>query len=168
MQIHMLIGSDYFWDFVDGKSVRGEESVPGDTVAASTKVEWVLSGPVENLPRENLSSIQFSSTHVLRTKSNVVDDPLQGDLDRMWDLNSVGIREGSENNLSFEDGKNDSAIQDQLQSGIIDQVDCAKRSDVGRVNYLPHHGVVRVDALTTKPRVVFDASSRPGSDSSKS
>ena len=59
----------------------------------------------------------------------------------------------------------DSIIQDQLQSGIIEQVDCAKRPDVGRVHYLPHHGVVRRDALTTKLRVVFDASSRPSSDS---
>ena len=80
-------------------------------MAASTKIRWVLSGPVENLPREKLSSIQFSSTHVLRTESRVVDDTLQGDLDRLWDLDSVGIRdkdtvlEAFEKNLSFEDGK---------------------------------------------------------------
>ena len=181
-------------------------------MAVSTKVGWVLSGPVKNLPREKLSSIQFSSTHVLRTESRVVDDTLQGDLDRLWDLDSVGIRdkdtvlEAFEKNLSFEDGKYlvhlpwkeqhgllpdnfencvarlssqlkrlrkdpeilkeyDSIIQDQLQSGIIEQVDCAKRPDVGRVHYLPHHGVVRRDALTTKLRVVFDASSKPSSDS---
>ena len=62
-------------------------------MAVSTKVGWVLSGQVENLPREKLSSIQFSSTHVLRTESRVVDDTLQGDLDRLWDLDSVGIRD---------------------------------------------------------------------------
>ena len=56
-------------------------------------------------------SIQFSSTHVLRTESRVVDDTLQGDLDRLWDLDSVGIRdkdtvlEAFEKNLNFEDGK---------------------------------------------------------------
>ena len=264
-QIDLLIGSDYIWDFFDGKSVRGEESGQGGPVAVSTKVGWVLSGLVENLPREKLSSIQFSSTHVLRTESRVVDYTLQGDLDRLWDLDSVGIRdkdtvrEAFEKNLSFEDGKYlvhlpwkeqhgllpdnfencvaglssqlkrlrkdpeilkeydsiiqdqlqsgiidqvdgakrpdvgrvhyllhhgvvrrdalkrlrkdpeilkeyDSIIQDQLQSGIIDQVDGAKRPDVGRVHYLLHHGVVRRDALTTKLRVVFDASSRPSSD----
>ena len=53
----------------------------------------------------------------------------------------------------------------KLQSGIIEQVDCGKRPDVGRVHYLPHHGVVRRDALTTKLRVVFDASSKLSSDS---
>ena len=78
-------------------------------MAVSTKFGWVLSGPVENLPRDKLSSIQFSSTHVLRTESKVVDDTLLGDLDRLWDLDSVGIRdkhtvlEALEKNLSFED-----------------------------------------------------------------
>ena len=181
-------------------------------MAVSTKVEWVLSGTVENLPREKLSSIQFSSTHVLRTESRVVDDTLHGDLDRLWDLDSVGIRdkdtvlEAFEKNLSFKDGKYlvhlpwkeqhgllpdnfencvarlssqlkrlrkdpeilkeyDSVIQDQLQSGIIEQVDCAKRPDVGRVHYLPHHGVTRRDFLSTKLRVVFDASAKPSSNS---
>ena len=92
MQIDLLIGSDYIWDFFDGKSVRGEESG-------------------QRGPREKLSSIQFSSTHVLRTESRVVDYMLQGDLDRLWDLDSVGIRdkdtvlESFEKNLSFEDGK---------------------------------------------------------------
>ena len=91
MQIDLLIGSDYIWDFFDGKSVRGEESGQGGPVAVSTKVGWVLSGPVENLPREKLSRIQFSSTHVLRTESRVVDYTLQGDLDRLWDLDSVAF-----------------------------------------------------------------------------
>ncbi|KAM7452178.1 hypothetical protein ABFA07_000364 [Porites harrisoni] len=149
-------------------------------------------GSVENLPREKLSSIQFSWTHVLRTESKVIDDTLLGNLDRLWDLDSVRIRdkdtvlEAFEKNLSFEDGnylghlpwkeqhgllpdnfencvaglssqlkhlrkvpeifkEYDSIIQDELQTGIIEQVDCAKRPDVGRVHYLPHHGVVRWD-----------------------
>ena len=93
MQINLLIGSDYIWDFFDGKSVRGEESGEGGPVAVSTKVGWLLSGLVESLPRKKLSSIQFSSTRVLRTESRVVDDTLQGDLDRLWDLDSVSIRD---------------------------------------------------------------------------
>ena len=90
-QIDLLIGSDYICDFFDGKTVRWEESGQGGPVAVSTKVGWVLSGPVENLPREKLSSIRFSSTHVLRTESRVVDYTLQGDLDRLWDLDSVAF-----------------------------------------------------------------------------
>ena len=48
----------------------------------------------------------------------------------------------------------DFIIQDQLQSGIIERVDRTKCPDVGKVHYLPQHGVVRRDALTTKLRVV--------------
>ena len=68
MQIGLLIGSDYMWNFFDAKSVRGEELGQGGPVAVSTKVGRVLLGPVENLPREKLSSFQSSSTHVLRTE----------------------------------------------------------------------------------------------------
>ena len=52
-----------------------------------------------------------------------------------------------------------------MQSGIIEQVDCAKRPGVGKVYYLPHHGVLCREALTTKLRVVFAASSKPSNDS---
>jgi len=69
MQIDLLIGSDYIWNFFDGKTIRGEKSGQGGPVAVSTKAGWVLSGPIENLPQERLSSIQFSSTHVLRIDS---------------------------------------------------------------------------------------------------
>ena len=190
----------------------GEETGEGGPVAVSTKVGWVLSGPVENLPQEKLSSIQFSSTHVLRVDSRETEDTLQTDLQRLWDLDSVGIRDGDtvheafEKNLSFEDSKYsvhlpwkkhhkllpdnfensvarlssqlkrlrrepeilkeyDAIIRDQLQCGIIEKVDHTKCPDVGKVHYLPHHGVVRRDALTTKLRVVFDASSKATKDS---
>ena len=125
MQIDLLIGSDYIWDFFDGKSVRGEESGQGGPVAVSTKVEWMLSGLVENLLREKLSGIQFSSTHVLRMESKVVDDVLQGDLGRLWDLDSVGIQdkdtvlEAFEKNLSFEDGKYLAHLPWKEQHGLL-------------------------------------------------
>ena len=71
MQIDLLIGSDYIWNFfVDAKTIQGEESGQGGPVAVSTTVGWVLSGPVKNLPYERLLSVQFSSTHVLRVDTS--------------------------------------------------------------------------------------------------
>lgn len=58
-----------------------------------------------------------------------------------------------------------SIIEDQLRSGIIERVDTTECPDVGKVHYLSHHGVVRRDALTTKLRIVFDASSKATSES---
>ena len=76
MKIDLLIGSDYIWNFFDGNTIRGEESVQVGPVAISTTVGWVLSGPVKNLPKERLSSIQFASTHVLRVDSRSNNTPI--------------------------------------------------------------------------------------------
>ena len=82
-QIDLLIGSDYIWNFFDDKAIRGKESGQGGPVAVSTKVGLVFSGLVENLPQERLSSIQFSSTHVLRIDSRETEDTLRTDLQRL-------------------------------------------------------------------------------------
>ena len=107
----MLNGLDYIWNFFDGKAILRVELRQHDVVAVFTKVGWVLLGPVENLPREKLSSIQFASTCLLRVDCRGTDDDLQKDLQRLWDLDSVGIRdkhtvsEAFEKDLSFKDGK---------------------------------------------------------------
>ena len=50
-------------------------------------------------------------------------------------------------------------IEDQLDSGVIERV--PERPTGERVYYMPHKPVVRQDAVTTKVRMVFDASSKP-------
>ena len=89
----------------------GEQSGRGCAVAVSTTVGWVLSCPVGNLRKERLSSIQFQFTHVLRVDSgNTDDNTLYKDFEKLWDLDSTGIREDTvheafEKNVSFEDGR---------------------------------------------------------------
>ena len=41
-QIDILIGSDYYYDFISGEVVRGETG----PVAVGSKLGWLLSGPV--------------------------------------------------------------------------------------------------------------------------
>ena len=53
-------------------------------------------------------------------------------------------------------------IEDQLQSGIIEEVIELERAP--KVDYLPHQAVVWKESATTKVRVVYDASSREGKD----
>ena len=53
--------------------------------------------------------------------------------------NSHGKQESSQGN-QVGSVPSSSSNDAKLQSGIIEQVDCAKRPDVGRVHYLPHHG----------------------------
>ena len=53
----------------------------------------------------------------------------------------------------------DKIITDQLEKGIIEKVDTTKPVSEGKVFYSPHRPVIRKDAITTKLRVVYDASS---------
>ena len=54
----------------------------------------------------------------------------------------------------------DNIIQEQLRQGIIERVDTSVEKEPGNVHYLPSQVVLRKDALTTKLRVVYDASSK--------
>eukprot|EP00731_Ephydatia_muelleri_P007453 Em0003g1701a len=51
-------------------------------------------------------------------------------------------------------------IQDQLRQGIVEIVDPSDAGSIGATHYLPHHAVIREDKLTTKLRIVYDASAR--------
>ena len=54
----------------------------------------------------------------------------------------------------------DCVIKEQLHRGIVEVVEKPSEGEAGRVHYIPHHAVIRRDKLTTKLRVVFDASSK--------
>ena len=51
----------------------------------------------------------------------------------------------------------DATIRSQIQQGIVEVVE---PDGPDQVHYLPHHAVVRQDKMTTKVRVVYDASTR--------
>ena len=52
----------------------------------------------------------------------------------------------------------DEIFQGQVQAGIIEEVH--DKGECGNVTYLPHREVVKDQSVTTKVRVVFDASAR--------
>ena len=54
----------------------------------------------------------------------------------------------------------DSVIKEQLHSGIVEVVENPSKGEVGKVHYIPHHAFIRRDKLTTKLRVVYDASAK--------
>ena len=50
-------------------------------------------------------------------------------------------------------------IEEQLATGIVEKVpECEENQEKIDVHYLPHHGVIRKDRVTTKLRVVYDGS----------
>lgn len=55
-------------------------------------------------------------------------------------------------------------IQEQIEAGIVEKVVEPRKNPVNTVgtHYSPHHPVVRQDKDTTKVRIVYDGSAKPG------
>ena len=71
VEVDVLVGADYNWNFVT-HIIRKERS-PGP-VAISTKLRWVLSGPVITSSSDNhdRTTVNLSSTHVLRVETSTI------------------------------------------------------------------------------------------------
>ena len=66
-EINILIGTDVMWKILTGEVRLGEK--PNEPVALGTHFGYVLSGPVSDMPRSKLSSVNSNTTHVLRCAS---------------------------------------------------------------------------------------------------
>ena len=96
LEIEILIGSDYLWCFQEGRTIRGERDEP---VAVETSLGWVLSGPMK------CSEMQERKVNVFFVKQEVVkDEELKNSVQRLWDLETLGIRETNEVHEALKDG----------------------------------------------------------------
>ena len=85
LEVDMLIGSDFYWSLVTGRVRRGRNG----PMAVHTKVGWILSGPVE---RQEISvNLTLAATHALRIDTLPVEQNLDDQLRRFWELESLGI-----------------------------------------------------------------------------
>ena len=80
--IDMLIGSDFYWEFV---TLQGE----GGPVAVNTTLGWILSGPAD-LAGHQESTMNLVSTHALRDDDGVTNKMLDTTLRSFWELESWG------------------------------------------------------------------------------
>jgi len=87
MEVDLLIGSDSYWDFVTGKTIRGTD---GPT-AIETTLGWVLSGPA-GVDEHGRSAVSLVNTHTLRVEG-VANKELDETLRSFWELESFGIKE---------------------------------------------------------------------------
>lgn len=96
----LLIGSDYYWRFVTGETVRSANG----PVAVHTRLGWVISGPVD---MANTCSSSSLYTHVLRVDSTPSLKSLDNQLKAFWDLESFGVTDTED------------SVYDQFSSNIV-------------------------------------------------
>lgn len=90
LEIDVLIGADYLWNFQTGNVVRGGV---GEPVAVETQLGWVISGPLEysqSADRERAVSVNFVG------KDSTMTERLEEDIQVLWDLETLGITESDE------------------------------------------------------------------------
>ncbi|ORU90924.1 MAG: hypothetical protein A6F71_08245 [Cycloclasticus sp. symbiont of Poecilosclerida sp. M] len=85
LEIDMLIGSDLYWSLVTGRVRRGSSG----PMAIETKVGWVLSGPTGQ--QETTVNLAVTPTHALRIDTYPIEQSLDDQLRRFWELESLGI-----------------------------------------------------------------------------
>ena len=89
LSIDALIGSDYLWYFQEGETIWGEEA--HDPVAVKTKLAWVLSGPLKGKTAVGTVSINLNVSRSVTYP--VVGSNLEGEVKKLWDLETLVIRE---------------------------------------------------------------------------
>ena len=84
LDIQILIGADFQWEFMEGEEIRGG---PHEPVAIKTTLGWVLSGPLKG---KSLASISECSLNFLPCEPSTRDIDQQ--VQKLWDLDTLGIR----------------------------------------------------------------------------
>ena len=85
--IDILIGSDHYWDFVTGETIRGEF---GPT-AVRSKLGWLLSGPTNNSQNGTNVISNLVTSGENSTNGAKESDEMSDMLKRLWDVESLGI-----------------------------------------------------------------------------
>lgn len=86
LEVDMLIGLDYYWEFVTGELIRGTER----PVAVETTIGWVLLGPIK-VTGHHEAMVSLTTIHTLPV-DGVSNRDLDSIMHSFWDLESLGIQ----------------------------------------------------------------------------
>ena len=90
--IEVLMGSDYYWDFVASEIARGDF---GPT-AVNSKFGWLLSGPTESVINQETTVTNLTIAGNSNSLFYYAQDTLVDTLKQFWETDSNGIKEVSE------------------------------------------------------------------------
>ena len=88
LKVDILVKENFIWQFQrGGETIRGG---PNDPVAIHTALGWVLSGPLQG------NECAISSTNLISTSAKQDKLLLEGEVSKLWDLDTLGIRPENE------------------------------------------------------------------------
>ncbi|XP_065667931.1 uncharacterized protein LOC136088182 [Hydra vulgaris] len=156
LSIDILLRASYYWKFIENSIIRGATG----PVAVKSKLGYLISGPMM------VNRDQIDNSTVLTSHKNIkfngatyevelpfkIDPPAIGDNYNLCKSRFLALEKKLARDRDLFASYNN-IIKDQLSKGIIEKV-----SNIGDVHYLPHRPVICEDKLTSKVRIVFDAS----------
>ena len=94
LTIDLLIGNDFLHELQEDRVIRGE---PGEPVAVQTKLGWVLSGPLKGKVVGSHKNINVNLIHDPLPNFHIDSSAkLNGEVQKLWDLETLGIRSTDE------------------------------------------------------------------------
>ena len=91
MEVDLLIGSNYYWDFTTGDVCHGDKG----PVAIHTILGWVWSRAIP-VPADQNSPLTFLITHTLTADAPASTERLNEVLHSFWNLESLRIKGAEE------------------------------------------------------------------------
>ena len=91
IRVDLLVGLDYYWSLVTG-NIRKCKQGDGPT-AVQTRLGWVLSGPTDLPGRDTSTTTLVNTTRVMRVHTTTLEDKLDNQLQKFWDLETLGIQQ---------------------------------------------------------------------------
>ena len=88
LDVDMLIGSDLYWSLVTHRVRQGRRG----PMAVHTKIEWILSGPVDQ--QEVSVDLTLTTTHALRIDTHPVERDLDGPAETILGVGVTRYHEG--------------------------------------------------------------------------
>ena len=85
LEITVLIGADYLWQYQGGCVIRGR---PDEPVAVQTSLGWVLSGPIKG----RLNDTPHGAAAVNAIRAETQEGNVDSEICKLWDLETMAKR----------------------------------------------------------------------------
>ncbi|XP_066915771.1 uncharacterized protein [Clytia hemisphaerica] len=178
IDIDILIGSNFYWDFIHTEgAVTGKSGQPialtviseNDRLSETVDKFWDLESlgiKCENFDTEKRefvkefeNSLKFNEKEKMYEATYPVKEEnwLLGDNYELCRKRLQCLSKSFENNQQLlKDYQK--IFNEQLTKGVIEKA--PNDQEVGKTHYIPHHAVIKPEKSTTKVRIVYDASAK--------